>query len=577
MCGITAYFGFRKAGEVLFDSLKRLEYRGYDSAGIATLSNPEMQIKKDEGEIDEIDQKLNFGEMGGNTGIGHTRWASHGDVSKENAHPHTSCEERFAIVHNGIIENWEALKAELEGHEFTSETDSEVIAHFVEERVDERGVEGAIREFLKEAEGSFAVVILDSREEEMYAFKRGSPLTLGIGEDEMFLASDIYAFSPYTDEAIFLEDGEYVILEGENYVIKDRIGNVKDREPRKFEWEDWEKEDEEFEYHMRKEIEEIPKAIERLEKSLENTQGEDFDNFLEKMKEHDKVLFTASGTSYHASLLGVYFLNKTGIDAQTLIASEFKNYERVDEDTLVVAISQSGETKDVMDAVEFSKERGAEIASIVNVPHSSLERESDVSLRIKAGQEICVAATKTFTNQLYMLLKLGKELGYTGNISDISEELKEVIERNEERVKELSKEIKDNNDVYIIGRGETYPVAREIALKLKEIPYVHAEGMMGGELKHGTLALVEEGTPVISLIPEKNSEIKSNVKEAEARGAKSIRISPWEGEFEIPTSSNGKFAFYSTVIGFLLAYWIARRRDLPIDRPRNLAKSVTVR
>ncbi len=576
MCGITGCFGIKNAPKYLLDSLKRLEYRGYDSAGIATLNDSQINIKKDTGEIDEIDQKHQLTDLEGNIGMGQTRWATHGDVTKENAHPHLSCDERFVIVHNGIIENWKELRGELSDHEFTSETDSEIIAHFIEENAGELGVEEAVKKFLKKAEGSFAVVLLDAEEEKMYAFKRGSPLALGVGNEETYLGSDLYAFSTHTNEAIFFQDDEYAIIEGGNYTFKNSEGKVLDKKPQEFDWEQEPSEKGEYDHFMRKEVGEIPTSIRRLERSIENNQNEELEKLVKEIQNHERVLFTASGTSYHASLLGVFFLHRVGIDAQTLIASEFSNYERVDENTLVIPISQSGETKDVLEAIEFSRERGAKIASIVNVPHSSIEREADVSLRVRAGQEICVAATKTFANQLYLLLKLAERLGYETHTENLPEEIEGVIKKNEPRIKELGKELAKKNDIYLIGRGITYPVAREMALKMKEIAYIHAEGMMGGELKHGTLALIEEGTPVISLIPEKSSEIKSNVKEVEARGAKSIKISPFEGSFKIP-HSNSRFAFYTTVLGFLLAYWTAREKDLPIDKPRNLAKSVTVK
>lgn len=576
MCGITAYFGHQNVAEYIMDALKRLEYRGYDSAGIATLSNPGIKVAKDTGNIDEIKSKVDLSGMDGEAGIGHTRWATHGGVNKENAHPHCSCDDRFAVVHNGIIENWEELKDQLGDHEFKSETDSEVITHYIEDQSNEKSVEEAIQRFLKEAEGSFAVVLLDSDDEKMYAFKRGSPLALGTGENETHLGSDIYSFSPYTNEAIFFEDNEYAVIGAEGFVFKDSNGEEIEKKPERFEWTQEESGKGEHEHHMRKEIGDIPRCLERLQTSLETSQKESLEELVEALKEHERVIFTASGTSYHASLLGVYFLNRIGLDAQTLIASEFKNYERVDEETLVVAISQSGETKDVIDAIEFSRERGADVASIVNVPYSTIERMSDINLRIEAGQEICVAATKTFVNQLYLLLSIANEMGYDAHLSKLPELVEEIIRKNEPRIKELAKELVDREDVYIIGRGLTYPVAREMALKLKEIPYVHAEGMMGGELKHGTLALIEEGTPVISLIPEKDSEIKSNVKEVEARGARTIKISPWEGEFDIP-SKNSNFAFFASIIGFMLSYWIAYEKGHPIDFPKNLAKCVSVK
>lgn len=577
MCGISAYFGPDQAGRVLTDSIGRLDYRGYDSAGMATAVDSGLEVRKGVGDIENLKDELGFENMGGNLGIAHTRWATHGDVTKRNAHPHLSCDGRFAIVHNGILENWREMRRSLNSHEYASDTDSEVIAHFLEENVDELGVEGSIRRFMKEAEGNFAVVVLDSEEKKIFGFRRGSPLVLGLCEDAFFLTSDVYAFSPYTHRSIFLENGEYVVIDEGSYIIKDGDGRRMEKEVREVDWNWKESSKEEFDHFMRKEIEEIPQSIERLELSLSGPQRDNFRDFCSAVHDSEKVIFTASGTSYHASLLGVYFLNKAGMDVQTLIASEFENYERVDDDTLVIAVSQSGETRDVLDAINYSKEKGADVASIVNVPHSSAERESDLCLRIEAGQEVCVAATKTFTNQLYLLLRMAEELGCDVDLSDLPGEIAKVIEENEPRVAQLSKELHDKSDIYIIGRGETYPVAREIALKLKEISYLHAEGMMGGELKHGTLALIEDSVPVLSLIPERSSEILSNVEEVEARGAISVRISPWEGEFEIPEGSNGKFSFFATVVGFLLAYWIARRRNLPIDKPRNLAKTLTVR
>ncbi len=575
MCGITGYYGNKNIGTYLYDSLKRLDYRGYDSAGIATLQNGKINIKKDTGQIEQVDQKHNLKNTKANIALGHVRWATHGSATKQNAHPHTSCNNRFAIVHNGIIENWEQLKNQLNGHKYNSETDSEVIAHYIEEKSKQMEVEEAVKKFFKQAEGSFAVVLIDSKTQKMYAFKRGSPLALGIGDDEKFLGSDLYAFSTETDKAIFFEDNEYAIIDKNGYIFKNIHGEKVEKTPETFDWDQEEAGKNGYDHYMRKEIGEIPEVIKRLESSLNSAQKKQLDKFVEEVKNHEKVLFTASGTSYHASLMGVYFLNKANIEAQTLIASEFKNYERADEDTLVVAISQSGETKDVMEAIEYSREKGADIASIINVPYSSVERESDVSLRIMAGQEVCVAATKTFINQIYTLLKIATRLGYENHLDELPDKIETLIENNEPKIKQLAKELKNKDDIYIIGRGDTYPIAREIALKLKEIPYIHAEGMMGGELKHGTLALIEEDTPVISLIPEKNSEIISNVKEIEARDAKSIRISPWTGPFKFP-NSNSKFPFYTSIIGFLLSYWTANEKNLPVDRPRNLSKSITV-
>ncbi|MDY6778227.1 MAG: glutamine--fructose-6-phosphate transaminase (isomerizing), partial [Candidatus Nanohaloarchaea archaeon] len=575
---IIGYHGDREAAQIVHEGLKRLEYRGYDSAGVATLSpNPGLQLTKGEGEIAEIHEEKDFHELDGSIGIGHTRWATHGEVNEDNAHPHTDCDERLALVHNGIIENYEELKQDLGSHRFDSETDSEVVAHYFEERIKEgSSFEEAIQDFFERAEGTFAIVILDRETGNLYALKRKSPLALGIGDGEHFLGSDLYAFSPYTDEALFFEDDEYAIIDRDGAQVYTAEGETVTREPETFDWEEREKTKDDHDHYMIKEIHEQPDAVGRLMQSLRTSQQDELERFVELIEEHERVIFTAAGTSYHASLLGVYFMQRCGVEAQALIASEFKNYERVDDDTLVIAVSQSGETMDVLEAIDYSREEGGRIASVVNVPHSSIQRESEVSLEVHAGQEVAVASTKAFTNQVVTLLEVARRLGADVELEDIASELDRVIDANEERVKDLAPELADADDVYVVGRGPTYPISREIALKLKEIPYIHAEGMMGGELKHGTLALIEEGTPVLSLIPDEDDEILSNVKEVESRGARSIRISPHYGGFEMP-DAGPRFALYATTIGFLLSYYIAKEKDLPIDKPRNLAKSVMVK
>lgn len=578
MCGIMGYIGDAEASRLIHEGLQRLEYRGYDSAGIATLSeNPGLQVRKDEGEIADIHEKVDFHAMDGTVGVGHTRWATHGGVTKDNAHPHTDCDERLAIVHNGIIENHEELADSLEDCTFESETDTEVIAHYFEELLGEGlSHREAIERFMEDADGTFAVVMVDREDGRLFAMKHRSPLALGIGEDGYFLGSDLYAFSTHTNEAIFMEDGEYAVLSHEGYQMYEAGGGAVDREPRTFDWEETEQGKEEYDHYMIKEIHEQPQAIRRLLQTFETSQEEELDDMVERIEDAGKVIFTAAGTSYHAALLGVYLFQRAGIEAQALIASEFQNYERVDDDTLVIAVSQSGETMDVLEAIDYSRQKGGDIASIVNVPHSSIQRESSVSLEVHAGQEICVAATKSFTNQVVTLMAVADGLGLDIGLESVADEIASVIEDNEPRVRELSGDLEDADDLYVIGRGPTYPISRELALKLKEIPYIHAEGMMGGELKHGTLALIEEGTPVLSLIPEEDDAIISNVEEVEARDANSIRVSPHYGAFAMPEEPT-KFALYATTIGFMLSYYIAKRRDLPIDKPRNLAKSVTVK
>jgi len=578
MCGIVGYVGHKQAGEIILDGLKRLEYRGYDSAGIATLDDESgrFQIKKDAGKIDEIDSKLDLSAMKGNRGLGHTRWATHGSVTKENAHPHHCCSERVSIVHNGIIENYKQLKQQLQQHDFTSETDSELIAHYFGDKLEAGASPKEIMlDFIEQAEGTFAILVLDNETGKIYALKRDSPLALGVGEEEIFIASDIYAFSPHTSQAIFFEDDEYAIIDRHNFQFYKGEKKI-DKELQQFEWGDEEESKAQYQHWMLKEIHEQPEALAKLKSSLNSSQENKLEQLARMINNHGKIIFVAAGTSYHASLLGVYLLQRAGVEAQALIASEFKNYERVDEDTLVIAVSQSGETMDTIESIKFSKKKGGTIASIVNVPHSSIERESKLSLQILAGQEKCVAATKTFTNQVFLLLNLAEKFNANVEFNQLINGLKTIINRNEEKIKQLAKELKDCDDIYLIGRGPSYPIAREIALKLKEIAYVHAEGMMGGELKHGTLALIEQGVPVISLIPEQEDEILSNVKEVESRGAHSIKISPYYGQFEVPEDGES-FAIMATTIGFLLAYYLAKERGLPIDKPRNLAKSVTVK
>ncbi|MEA1993659.1 MAG: glutamine--fructose-6-phosphate transaminase (isomerizing) [Euryarchaeota archaeon] len=574
MCGIIGIVSqeYMSSREILY-ALKRLEYRGYDSVGYALNDGT---IEKDTGEISEFIEKMADTEF--TTGIAHTRWATHGGVSKKNAHPH--CSGDTVIVHNGIIENYEVMKEKLlkKGHKFRSDTDSEVIAHYFEEKLKDTGMEQAIIDFMDDVKGTFAVLLLRKGEDRIYAFKRDSPLVLGLGDNAIYLSSDIYGFSDKTNRAVFFEDNEFAVV-GKKYTFYDSRGNPIKKEPKEFDWQFSEEKKEKYDHYMLKEIKEEPKAVKRIIHSLENEQHRRICELNSMIENAGRVCFVASGTSYFASLLGVYFLNKVNIESQAIIASEFRHFVNVNEDTLVIPISQSGETMDVLKALKFAREKGAKIASIVNVPYSSIQRISDLSLEILAGQEVCVAATKTFINQISLLLYLANLNGLDINLETLADRIAETIDDNEEKIKTLAKTLSAKNDIYVLGRGLTYPIAREIALKLKEIPYIHAEGMMGGELKHGTLALIEEGTPIISLIPEGDNEMISNTKEVEARGANVITISNDDSlspDFRLTTSKDEKVAITSTAIGQLLAYYIAKEKGLPIDKPRNLAKSVTV-
>lgn len=574
MCGIFGQISRETfSSKEVLEALKRLDYRGYDSFGIVTDLG---LFLKSVGEIKLDGAKNNDCSLA----ISQTRWATHGKVNETNAHPHHDCKREIFIVHNGIIENYAEIKENLQilGHKFYSETDSEVIAHYFEEGLKVQDVEETIHNFFSEAKGTFAVVMLIKGTEKLYAFRRDSPLCIGVSNKGFFIASDAYAFSDKTKDAVFLEDDEYALITKYKFSVFDKFGKEIQRAAKKIDWQE-EATKAEYEHFMLKEIKEQPQAAERLLLSLSSGQKEKLASLGGMMKSSGKIVFVASGTSYFASLLGVYFLKKAGVETQAIIASEFRDYASIDGNSLVVAVSQSGETMDVIDALKHAKEKNAEIACIVNVPYSTIQRISSLALHTEAGQEICVASTKSFTNQVLFLLALAKRLGFSVDLEKIKQEIKSVFSM-ENNIKNLAKTLANKNDIYIIGRGLSYPVAREIALKLKEISYVHAEGMMGGELKHGTLALIEEGTPVIALI-DGNESIVSNVKEAEARGARIIAItnrkeSLFGEELKVQAESDAGFAILATIVGQLLAYYVAKERNLPIDKPRNLAKSVTV-
>lgn len=587
MCGIIAYAkgvkpDYENVNTVLDSGLKRLSYRGY-SWGTA-LSND--ITNKSTG---EYPGDTSLGETDAKIAVGHVRWATHGEVNTDNAHPHESCDGRFAVVHNGVIENWEDLKENLKHHDFQSETDTEVIAHYIEgfPETENGKVADALHAFDREAEGNYAIVVMDREEEMLYALKRGSPLVFGYemeSKEEVknressypmphskgaYFASDLYALSDKINQAFFMEDGDIIKTSGSNLALM-RDGEWLEGFPQA-EWKDFEWTEEEPElgdkhrYWMEKEIKEQPKAMRRLKKSLADEQREDFLHFKSKIEDdYDDIVFVASGTSYHATLLGTYYLQPK---AQTIIASEFDHYNSIDSNTLVIAVSQSGETRDVLNAMQTAREQGAEIACLVNVPHSTIQRKADFGLEIKAQQENCVAATKTFANQVYALMHLARCDNLEGIPKTLETTMNDIAYAAYVDAQEFYKD--GHEDIYIIGNASTYPLAREIALKLKEISYIHAEGMMAGELKHGTLALIEEGTPVIAL-DNGDSDIQTSVEEVEARGGRT-KI------FRNQIQSDEQFIFQATTYGFFLALYWAHMKNLPVDRPRNLAKSVTVK
>jgi len=575
MCGIVGIVSAKAfPSRVLLERLKRLEYRGYDSYGLFD----------GRGVIKHVGGIRVEGRGRCAAGIAHTRWATHGGVSERNAHPHLSCDGQIALVHNGIIENYEEIQKGLvrKGHRFASETDSEVIVHLLEELLRRRPIEEALPRLFRELKGTFAILAMIRGRDEIYALKRDSPLVLGAAEGRSVLASDIYAFSDWTDRAVFFENDEMARVGPDGARFFDRTGRPVRKPIRTFHWQEERTAKRTSGHYMLKEILEEPAAVGRLLFSLGHDQKPAFERLVRLIRRSRKVIFASCGTSYHASLLGAYYFHRAGMEVQTLIASEFRHFAKVDAETLVVALSQSGETMDVIDALKYARENGGRIASIVNVPHSTIQRMSDLSLNILAGPEVCVASTKAFVNQAALLLAIARAFGFQVQLETLPDRIRTLFKQRV-KIRALAGRIARSRDAYIIGRGLTYPVARETALKIKETSYIHAEGMMGGELKHGTIALIEKGTPVLSLINAGDPDIVSNTKEVEARGAEVFVLTnhPTLGgdrnAVHLKTANDGKFGILAAVAGQLIAYYAAAALGRPIDKPRNLAKSVTVK
>lgn len=605
MCGIIGIVSKKKFSvkDELLKRLKRLEYRGYDSAGFATDSGI---CQKKIGSIDKFAKSIissastipasGYGNVTANAAIAHTRWATHGGITDKNAHPHFNESKDLFIVHNGIIENYLELRQMLQakGHTFSSETDSEVIAHFIEENLKQKSksthnaMHDAIKDLISAVKGTYAIIILKKGSENLYAVKKDSPAVIGICNGMNIVSSDIFAFSDISDKAIFLEDFQYAELTASSYSIFDRTGKKLDVVPKKFIWEESGSSEKSYKHHMIKEIYEEPEAAKRLLLSLSTVQSANAGKMLMEIKKAHRVILVGSGTSFHAAMLGKYLFNATGLDAYAFVASDF-THELARSGDVIVAISQSGETMDLLFSLKQIAARpdrkNIRLISLVNVPHSSIERLSDISINICAGQEICVAATKSFVNQVIALMYLASKQGLKIPLDGISEQISEVISSSESPAKSLAAKIANKKSLYIIGRDAMYPSALEIALKIKEIAYIHAEGMLAAELKHGTLALIEKGVPVVSLIPSKQSHTVSSAKEVEARGADGIIISSAERQelslkpyayFRIPKSSEFQQALFAVIVGQVITYYTALKLKRPIDKPRNLAKAVTV-
>jgi glucosamine--fructose-6-phosphate aminotransferase (isomerizing) len=591
MCGIVGYIGYRQAQTVLMNNLKHLEYRGYDSCGIAIRDN-KISIYKDAIRINEL-AKISP-EIKGTIGIGHTRWATCGIPSKENAHPHSDCSGKTAIVHNGVIFNYEKLKKKLEqeGHTLSTQTDSEVLAHLIENNR-QKGIKQAVEAALREVEGSYALIVLDEDSEKLLAARKESPLVIGLGEREYFIASDVPALLEYTDRVVYLEDGDTAEISKSALIIINNGQNVT-RKEQKICWgaEDIRKGG--YEHFMIKEIHEQPLILRNTLLSYSRV-AEEIDILNDG--EYENILILACGTSYYAGLIGKYIIEELmRIPVKVEIASEFNSNSMLGNKTLVIAMSQSGETADVLKAVKLAKRIGHNVLAVTNVLESTLSRLADDNIYTKAGPEISVASTKTFIAQLSVLywLALANNKINTGRIDELKIDISKIpnnvqkILSNKKEIEKCGKYLACYENVFYIGRGVNYPIALEGALKLKEVSYIHAEGYAAGELKHGPFALLGVDTPVVVVLAhDENYEVMLNsIREIKARNSPVIAICASKDVpdliqiadvvIDVPYENPILSPFYNCVVLQLLAYYAAKQRGCSIDYPKNLAKSVTV-
>lgn len=607
MCGIVGYVGRDNAKDVIVDGLKRLEYRGYDSAGIALLLENEIFVYKKRGKIRNLEIDLRKKQVFSDTGIGHTRWATHGEPNDKNAHPHLSCDGKIAIVHNGIIENYSDLRKELlkKGHKFLSDTDTEVVVHLIEEEF--KTAESFLDAFLKglkKLRGSFAVAVITLHEPEtIFVARKDSPLVIGLGDGENFVASDVPAFLPYTNRVIFLDDFEAAVIRSDSVSIFDFAGVKKEKKEVTIPWSISQAEKAGYKHFMLKEINEQPRAIsDTISGNYKLITDGKLDGIdLSKIR---RIQIVACGTSYHAGLIGKFYIeNFSNIPTEVDYASEYRYRNPVlTEDTLVVSITQSGETADTLAAMRLAKEEGAKVLTVCNVIGSTATREAAAVIYTYAGPEISVASTKAFTTQLTVLYMLSLLLGRERGVLDSSEFdrrlkfLMEVpgkiesflnVEREEEVVKKIALEFYRSKDALYLGRHVNYPIALEGALKLKEISYIHAEGYPAGEMKHGPIALIDENVPSVFVATKGKvlEKIVSNIEEVKARKGKVISVTN-PGIKEVYELSDYVInvpevdEFLSPIVNVvplqLFAYYIADFLGYDVDQPRNLAKSVTV-
>jgi glucosamine--fructose-6-phosphate aminotransferase (isomerizing) len=614
MCGIVGYIGKREASPILLEGLKRLEYRGYDSAGVAVLTEKELKLKKHKGRVTELAKNVSGNSLSGNLGICHTRWATHGAVTEENAHPHVSFDGKIAMVHNGVIENYLSIKKFLEGegYSFYSETDSEVFGNLIayhyakEDSESETRFLDSVRRTLKHIEGTYGIaVICTDHPTELVGARKGSPLIVGIGPDEYLLASDVSAIIRRTSNVVYLNDGEIVSLKNGELNLLTNDEEILTPEIKTIDWDIAESELGDYEHFMLKEIFEQSGALEnamrgRFSDDMSTAKFGGLNTTAQELRQIDRILLCACGTAWHACLVGEYLIERFArIPVEVEYASEFRYRNApLDKNTLVLVISQSGETIDTLAALRESKRKGYKTLAINNSVGSTIARESDGGIYQHAGPEIGVASTKAFTSQLHILSMLAL---YLGRLRDMSFQdgleyvaaLKQAPELVTETVKlsdqilEISKKYKDMTDCLFLGRQDMFPIALEGALKLKEISYIHAEGYPAAEMKHGPIALICAECPVIVLAtqPDIHEKLVSNIQEVKARGAPVIAIAnrsnplPKEiadDQILIPDCHRAVLPLLASIPMQLLSYHIANLRGCDVDKPRNLAKSVTV-
>ena len=608
MCGIVGYIGSKTATPLLIEGLKRLEYRGYDSAGIATMNGAGLESRKAKGKISMLEAVVEGSPVHGTVGIAHTRWATHGPPNECNAHPHHDCTGTIAVVHNGIIENYAALRQMLirQGHTFQSETDTEVLAHLIEAAMDEDPLEDAVIDALHLVEGTYGIAVISSRDpDKIVAARKGSPLLLGLGENEFYVASDVAAILQHTRQVVYLDDGEMGVLTRNGYEVLDLNARRVRKGVSRIDWDLDQIEKGGFDHFMLKEIFEQPQTIQNtmrgrlvVEEGFSKLGGLNLTR--QQMLDLDRIVITACGTSWHSGLIGELYIEELArIPVEVEYASEFRYRNPiVTKNTLGVVISQSGETADTLAAMREAKRRGARTLGLVNVVGSTIAREDDGGIYLHAGPEIGVASTKAFTSQVIALALLTLKLGRLREMSVVKgrqiaqamlklpDQIQSILDRASE-IEAIAEQFKNATNFLYLGRGYNFPVALEGALKLKEISYIHAEGYPAAEMKHGPIALIDENMPVVFVAPHDSvfDKIVSNIQEVKARGGKVIAITSQQEEvleklidyeIRIPQTEDMLYPILSVIPLQLLAYYVAVKRGLNVDQPRNLAKSVTV-